>query len=206
MGSTHPLASLLLASAQPSLTPWGPGSLTFPPKLQSLPAAAHLDLHRGVESSPPSSPKPWTEKLRSLLHAGCLHTGCLSQPLSHIHSHSLSRWETMAKPFPYLTPSSWHPTHPAMEWGSEPPSRVMLTFGGGKSTMSLFLPSLSWLQLAYAISHETTEMHHMSWDLWGLCITPENDLKTVRRMTSLGQNPKNEQNGVLVAGMWCRKS
>lgn len=51
--------------------------------------AAEQDLHREGESGPPSSPKPWTEKPRSLLQAGCLRAGCPSQPLSHLRSHSL---------------------------------------------------------------------------------------------------------------------
>lgn len=51
-----------------------------------------------------------------------------------------SSQETTAKLFPCLTPSSWHPLCPAIEWGSKPPPRVLLTLVGGKSTMSLFLP------------------------------------------------------------------
>lgn len=31
-------------------------------------------------------------------------------------------------------------THPAIEWGSKPPLRVLLTLDSGKSTLSLFLP------------------------------------------------------------------
>lgn len=130
----------LSSSAQPFPTPRGPDDLAFMPKLCRLPAAAEQDLHREGESSPPSSPKPWMEKLRSLLQAGGLCTGCLSQPFSHLHSCSSSSWETVAKPFPCLTPSSWHSTHPAIEWGSKPPPRVLLTLGGGKSIIILFLP------------------------------------------------------------------
>lgn len=200
----------LLSSAQPSLTPQGPGSLAFVSKPWGLLAAAGQDLHVGGESSSPSSSKPWMEKPRCLLQAGCLYAGCLytgcpSQPLSHLSFPPASRWETTAKPFPCLTTSSWHTMYTAIQWGSKCPTRVLLTLGSGKSTWASALPyffsSSLYMPSAMRLWKQST-----SWDIRGLCITSENDLRTIIRVILLEQNWANEQNCVLEPGIQCRKS
>lgn len=152
---------------------------------------------------PPPSPKPFMAKSRSLWQPGCLCNTCLSQPLFHLHSHSLPDGRLQSSPsLVSLLPSGIPPIQPLSGapntlWDSCSPLTE------GKAPWASFFPSILGLDCMCHM-HETMEMQHMSWDFWWLSISLEIHLKTIRRMTYLEQNPEKVQNGALVAGIWCR--
>lgn len=126
-------------------------------------------------------------------------------PSPTFHSQPPSRWDTTAKPFPCLTASSWHTKCTAIWWGSKPPPRVLLTLDSGKSSWAsafpYFFSSSLYMPFAIRLWKRST-----SWDIGGLWITSESDLKTIMSVILLKQNQANEQNCVLEPGTWYRKS
>lgn len=104
------------------------------------PAAAEQDLHRKGDSSPTSFSQAFYGEVKVSV-AAWVSVQHLPVPAPLPPPFPFpSRWETTVKPFSCLTPSFWHSTHPATQWGSKHPLRVLLTLDRGKSTLSLFLP------------------------------------------------------------------
>lgn len=189
VGSTQPLASPLLASAQPSLTPRGPGGLAFMPRPRGSPCRQQSKICTG-KGNPVLPPLPSLgQRSRGL----CCRLGvcalvarpspsptCVPTPFQ-----TGDRGQALPLSNPFFLAS-----HAPSHWGGpEASPRVLLTLGGGEKHHEP-LPSLTFLALA-CICQEAMEMEHVSRDLWGLCFTSENDLKTVRKITLLEQNPEN---------------
>lgn len=183
MRSTLLSASLLTATQPLNIS--GTRGFSFHVKILRSPCSrARFTQERGFQSSllPPSL--QWRSQGLCCSLGVCLYTACLSQPLSHLHSHSLPDGRLqpslcLVSPFPpgipHTQPLSRAP-NPLWE------SCSLLTVG--KAPWASFFPYLlvGRLRASHAMR---LEMQHMSWDLWWLCISSEIDLKTIRNVKTM---------------------